>query len=55
MVPSPKLSLIANGNNPTGIDLAPGSTICFGSLKFTTDRLGRLSPPPLKDWDSSAT
>jgi hypothetical protein len=43
MVPSPKLSFVANGNNPTSVGLAPGSTIHFGSMEFTTDRLGCLS------------
>jgi hypothetical protein len=53
MVPSPKLSFVANGNNPTGVSLAPGSTIHFDSLEFTADRLGRLSLSP-KEWDSCA-
>jgi hypothetical protein len=43
MVPSPKLSFVANGNNPTSVGLALGNTIHFGSMEFTTDRLGRLS------------
>jgi hypothetical protein len=43
MVPSPKLSFVANGNNPTGVGLAPGSTIHFSGMEFTADRLGRLS------------
>jgi hypothetical protein len=30
MVP-PKLSFIANANNPTDVGLAPGSTIHFGT------------------------
>jgi hypothetical protein len=55
MVPSQKLYFIANGNNSTGVSLAPGSSnICFGSLGFTTDRLGRLSLSP-QEWDSSTT
>jgi hypothetical protein len=53
MVTSPKLSFIANSNNPTHIALAPGETIHFGILEFTTDHLGPLSLPP-KEWDSSA-
>jgi hypothetical protein len=40
MVPSLKLSFVSNGNDPTGVGLAPGSTIHFGSLEFTTNRLG---------------
>jgi hypothetical protein len=43
MVPSLKLSFIANGDNSTGVGLDPGHTIHFGSLEFTTDRLIRLS------------
>jgi hypothetical protein len=46
MVPSPKFSFIANDNNTTSVSLALGSTIYFGSLKFTVDRLGRLSLSP---------
>jgi hypothetical protein len=46
MVPSPKLSFIANGKNLTGVCLDPCSTIRFGSL-------GRLSLSP-QEWDSSA-
>jgi hypothetical protein len=41
MVPSPNLSFVSNGNHPTGIGLALGSTIRFGSLDFTTDRIHR--------------
>jgi hypothetical protein len=39
MVPALKLSFIANGNNPTSVGLTPGSTIHFGNLEFTVDRL----------------
>jgi hypothetical protein len=46
MVPSPKVSFIANDNNLTGINLALGSTIQFGSLEFTADHLSRLSLSP---------
>jgi hypothetical protein len=46
MIPSPKLSFVANINNPTGASLAPGNTIHFGSLEFTVDRLSRLSLSP---------
>jgi hypothetical protein len=46
MVYSPKLSFMANDTNPTGVGLAPGEIICFSSLEFTTDRLGRLSLSP---------
>jgi hypothetical protein len=53
MIPSPKLSFVANINNPTGASLAPGSTIHFGSLEFTVDRLSRLSLSP-QEGDSSA-
>jgi hypothetical protein len=35
MVPSPKLSFVANGHNPTSVGLVPGSTIHFGKLEFT--------------------
>jgi hypothetical protein len=52
MVPTLKLSFIANNNNPTSIDLAPGSAIHFASLEFITDHLGRLSLSP-QEWDSS--
>jgi hypothetical protein len=50
MVPSQKLSFVANDNNPTNIGLTLGSIIYFGSLEFTTDRLS-LSPV---EGDSSA-
>jgi hypothetical protein len=53
MVYSPKLSFIANVNNTTGLGLALGETICFGSMEFTADRLGRLSLSP-EEGDSSA-
>jgi hypothetical protein len=53
MVYSPKLTFIANCNNPIGVGLAPGESICFGSLEFTIDRFGRLSLSPKED-DSSA-
>jgi hypothetical protein len=43
MVYSLKLSFVANGNNPTDVGLAPGETIHFGSLEFTSDRLDHLS------------
>jgi hypothetical protein len=43
MVPTPKLSFIANNNNPTDVGLAPDSTIHFDSLGFIADHLGRLS------------
>jgi hypothetical protein len=43
MVYSPKHTFVVNDNNLAGIGLAPGETICFGSLEFTTDRFGRLS------------
>jgi hypothetical protein len=46
MVPSLKVSFIANGNHLTSVGLAPGSTIRFSSMKFTADRLGRLSLSP---------
>jgi hypothetical protein len=45
------LLFITNDNNPTGVGLAPGSTIHFGNLEFTADRLGHLSIPP-QEWDS---
>jgi hypothetical protein len=48
MVPSPKLSFITNDNNPTSVDLAPGSTIHFGGLEFIADRLAHLSLSPQK-------
>jgi hypothetical protein len=50
MVPSQKLSFVANDNNPTNIGLTLGSIIYFGSLEFTTDRMS-LSPV---EGDSSA-
>jgi hypothetical protein len=45
MIPSPKLPFVAS-SNPTGVSLAQGSTIHFGSLEFTTNRLDRLSLYP---------
>jgi hypothetical protein len=51
MVPSLKLSFVANDNYPTGIGLASGNTIHFRSLVFTADHLGRLSLT-LQEWDS---
>jgi hypothetical protein len=53
LVTSPKLSFIANNNNPTGVSIALGTTIHFGSLEFTVDCLGRLSLSP-DERDSSA-
>jgi hypothetical protein len=41
-----KLTFVANGNNLTGVDIAPSETIYFGSLEFTADRFGRLSLSP---------
>jgi hypothetical protein len=43
MIYLPKLTFIANGNNPIGIGLSLGETIYFGSLKFITDRFSNLS------------
>jgi hypothetical protein len=45
MVSSLKLSFTANGSHPNDVDIAPGRTICFGSLEFTIDHHGRLSLP----------
>jgi hypothetical protein len=53
MVTSPKLSFIANGNNPTSVNLAPGETIHFGSLEFIADCFGCLSLSP-DELDSGA-
>jgi hypothetical protein len=53
MVPSPKLSFVANSNNPIGVGLAPGSTIHFDTLEITVGRLGCLSLSP-PEWDSSS-
>jgi hypothetical protein len=53
MVPSLKLSFVANGNHLTGVGFAPRSTIYFGSLEFPADCLGHLSLSPLER-DSSA-
>jgi hypothetical protein len=41
--PSPKLSFIANDNNPIGVGLALCSSIHFGSLEFNADRFHHLS------------
>jgi hypothetical protein len=46
---SPKLTFVANGNNPTGVGLTPGETICFRRLEFTTDRFGCLSLSPERE------
>jgi hypothetical protein len=46
MVPSVKLSFVANGNNLTSVGLTPGNTMGFGSLEFSVDCLGRLSLSP---------
>jgi hypothetical protein len=46
MVYSQRLTFIANRNNPIGIGLMPGETICFGSLESTTDRFSCLSLSP---------
>jgi hypothetical protein len=52
MVSSPKLSFIPHGNHLTSVSLALVSTIHFGSLDFTTDRLVHLSLSR-QEWDSS--
>jgi hypothetical protein len=46
MVYSPKLTFVANGNNPISIGHAMGETICFDSLELTIDCLGCLSLSP---------
>jgi hypothetical protein len=46
IVYSSRHTFVANGNNPTGIGLTPGETICFGSLELTADRFGCLSLSP---------
>jgi hypothetical protein len=46
MVPSPKVLFITSDNNPIGVDLALGSTIQFGGLKFIADRFGHPSISP---------
>jgi hypothetical protein len=46
MVPSLKLSFVANGNNLTSVSLTPGSIIRFVSLEFTADHLSSLSLSP---------
>jgi hypothetical protein len=51
MVSSLNLSFLSNGNNLTGVGLAPGETIRFGSFEFTMDHLGCLSLSPM-EWDS---
>jgi hypothetical protein len=43
---SPKLTFVANGNNPIGVGYAPDETVCFGSLEFTTDHFGNMSLSP---------
>jgi hypothetical protein len=53
MVTSMKLSFIAYNNNSTSTGFTLGETIHFGSLEFTTDRLGHLNLSP-KQWDSRA-
>jgi hypothetical protein len=53
MVPSSKLCFVANSNNPNSLGLAPDSTLRFGSMEFTTDRIGNLSLSP-QEWDSGA-
>jgi hypothetical protein len=53
MVYLPKLTFIANRNNPTDVGLTPGETISFGSLELTIDCFGRLSLSPERD-DSGA-
>jgi hypothetical protein len=37
---SPKPTIISSNNNLTGVGLALGKTICFGSLEFTAYRYG---------------
>jgi hypothetical protein len=51
VVPPPKLSFIANDDNPIGVGLALSSTIDFNSLEFIVDCLGHLSISP-QGWDS---
>jgi hypothetical protein len=46
MVYSSKPTFITSGNNPTGVGLTLGGSICFGSLKFTTDCFGNQSLSP---------
>jgi hypothetical protein len=53
MVPSPKLSFIANDSNPTSVGLALDSTIHFGGLEFIADCFGHPSLFP-QVRDSSA-
>jgi hypothetical protein len=52
MVPSSKLSFVANGNHLIGVGLAAGSTIHFGNLEFTADHLGRLNFSPQECYSS---
>jgi hypothetical protein len=50
----PKITFVANGNNPPSVGLALGKTIYFGSLVFTANRFSHLSLSPEGD-DSRAT
>jgi hypothetical protein len=43
MVPSLKVSVIANDNNPTYVGLSLDSSIYLDCLEFITDRFGHLS------------
>jgi hypothetical protein len=53
MVPSSKLSIVANGNNSAYVGLALGSTIHFDSLELIANCLGCLSLST-QERDSSA-